>query len=276
MAKFEEKRQCGRCSFSYPVSKYKCPKCGAWYVAQAELLGVGEDDGTYLLSSIPEDSLVRIPTGPWDAAFSDKGGLVTVSTTLLGGEPGAGKSTLAAQLLDAVISHTKKEGLYVHAEEAATQLRDRVRRLDIKNLELYRAYPATAKTNLGIVIERRRPCCVIIDSIPKFVPDIDASVEFAKRLKDYAMQFEIPMILIDHVNKDGQFAGLMALQHEVDTTMAISQVDNIRRVLTVTKNRFGPDRYIPLEMHESGLKLGKFEDEEDEESDPDWEENDND
>lgn len=80
-----------------------------------------------------------------------------------------------------------------------------------------------------------------------------------KAFKDYAVLLKAPVIIIDHVTKDEDFAGLMQLQHAVDTTLILSLDENDTRYLTTIKNRFGPANIsVILDMTERGLFLGKI------------------
>ncbi len=104
---------------------------------------------------------------------------------------------------------------------------------------------------------RRKPCAVILDSLPGFVEDPADALELAGAMKGWAVQLNCPFILIDHINKGGDFAGFIKLEHKVDTTLmfTVDEVDDIR-TLKPRKNRFGPTgaaRSKLLGMTEGGL-----------------------
>lgn len=273
-----ELRACKRCEKPYPTIQSRCPSCGHWDSPVSSMLNADE---TVLLSEVSDSPLKYIQnTGPWDPCFSHAcaspprcqckpkrlGGIVTVSVTLLGGGPGAGKSTLALQISDRIAEVTGKEIIYVGAEEAKEQIKDRALRLKVKNMSLLRVYPMGASSDLGAILTRRKPAAIIVDSLPGLIGDPEQAVELAKRFKEYAVTLEAPVILIDHITKDDEFAGFMALQHEVDTTMQFTKYesDDPSRILETVKNRFGDSISVPLEMTGEGLIAGSYDDEDDE------------
>jgi DNA repair protein RadA/Sms len=204
---------------------------------------------------------MRLQTGPWDECFgtdyiSRRSGIVNTSVTLLGGAPGAGKSTFSLQLADAISASTLREVLYIAAEEDAAEVLARARRIQIKNLNRIRIYPMGATTELSLVFASRKPAAIVVDSLPKLVPDHDQAVEFCERFKPYTIEMKAPAIIIDQVNKEGDFAGLMKLQHAVDTLLIFYKVDEHTelRELHVEKNRFGIANISKfLMMTETGL-----------------------
>jgi DNA repair protein RadA/Sms len=207
------------------------------------------------MSDVPDDANEhRLITGPWDKCFG--GGIATTSVTLLGGVPGAGKSTMSLQLADAIAEATKREVLYVGAEEASRDIKARFQRLQLKNQALIRIFPLGSNADLGSVLMKRRPAAFVLDSLPGLIgDDLQAAVALCNALKGYCVDLDAPAIVIDHVTKDENYAGLMALQHAVDTTMlfTVDGDDGIRE-LNVTKNRFGPANVSAFfEMTSRGL-----------------------
>jgi predicted ATP-dependent serine protease len=144
----------------------------------------------------------------------------------------------------------------VSAEESKEQIKARAVRLQLANLAKMRIYPMGASSDLGAVMQARKPAAVMVDSLPGLTPNLEDAVELCKRFKEYAVDLNVPVIFIDHVTKDREFAGLMALQHEVDTTLLFTVIDDVRRELAGVKNRFGPIRRVELDMTERGLMLG--------------------
>lgn len=227
-----------------------------------------DNDETVLLSQVTDAPLSRIEnTGPWDPLFSKDGGIVTTSVTLVGGAPGAGKSTMALQLIDRIAASTKREGLYVCWEEAKEEVKSRAQRLKLKNPDLIRLFPMGATTDLGTIFSSRKPCAVVIDSLQGLTPDPAEAVSFCKIFKEFAVSLGSPFVVIDHIVKDGELAGLMDLQHEVDITMLFTQPwgkEDPRRQLSLEKSRMGPtNRIVVLEMTNEGLIEGEDDDDDD-------------
>jgi len=256
--------KCKRCDYDFDSYRAKCPQCGFW---NAPEVFDDKKDQTILLSEASEKPLVRIETGPWDVCFG--GGLVVTSVTLLGGAPGAGKSTMALQLADNVCEISKREILYIGMEEAVEEIKYRAIRLGVRNMHRIRVHPMGSNAQLGSILLNRKPAAIIVDSLPGMTLDANDAVEICKRFKDYSVTLEAPTIIIDHVTKDHDFAGLMQLQHAVDTTVSFfprDEASSIRDMFTI-KNRFGPANVSAMfEMTAKGL-VAVDEDEEEEEED---------
>lgn len=269
-----EVRECSTCGHKYPVDKSQCPSCLAW-----DSPGLSKDgDQTVLLSDVSEQPIKRIETGPWDCCFgtdyrTGQMGIVVSSVVLLGGVPGGGKSTMSLQLADRIAEFTNREVIYVGTEESPEQIKDRAIRLQIKHMDRIRLHPMGSNADLGKIMTGRKPGGIIVDSIPGQTDDPEMAVELCKRFKDYAVALDAPVILIDHVTKDGDLAGLMALQHAVDTLAILYRDDDDgMRTLETHKNRFGAAPVaVELEMTVHGLIMAPKR-KDDEESDPDWEE----
>lgn len=263
-----EWHSCKRCDYRFDKSKAKCPSCGFWNTPLSVVGSNGNEDETMLLSEVTKNQIQYITnTGPWDLVFSDPGGIACQSTTLIAGEPGAGKSTMALQLSDRIAEVTNNEILYVSAEESKEQVKSRAERLKLRNLNRMRVYPMGASSDLGAIMQRRKPSAIIVDSVPGLTPDLDQAVSMCKAFKEYAVELNSPVLLINHFTKGGDMAGLMALQHEVDTTMMFTVIDEIRRDLSGIKNRYGPIRSITLDMTGEGLILGLPGEDEDKDED---------
>ncbi len=190
------------------------------------------------------------------------GGLVPGSVTLVGGEPGIGKSTLLLQLL-ASSSHA---ALYVSAEESVAQLRRRAERLGLRSDTLW----LLAETRLSAVLDElgadrggRAARLVVLDSIQTVAdPDVSglpggqAQVrECAQRLVEHAKQTDAAIVLVGHVTKDGALAGPRTLEHLVDTVVHFEgDRHHLLRLLRVVKHRFGSTNELGLfEMTDAGL-----------------------
>ena len=220
-------------------------------------------DSTVLLSDVTTEEIPRIQSGPWDPCFG--GGLALGSATLISGAPGGGKSTLALQLVAAVAARTNREALYVAAEEDGKQVRDRALRLKIERPDRIRLVSAVGgfAGDLGAIMREHKPVIAVVDSLPGLIGKEDNAglgEEFSKWLKTKAVEFNMPILIINHVNKAEDAAGTMALQHAVDTTVTLfSDEHSEAREMFTVKNRFGPAHItVRLLMTEYGLiPLGK-------------------
>jgi len=187
------------------------------------------------------------------------GGLVPGSVTLLGGEPGIGKSTLLLQLLASWSGKT----LYVTAEESAQQVRLRAERLGAIKPELW-LVAEMSLTNIINSIEQVKPQLVIIDSVQAIAdPQLNSAPGSvsqvrgcAHRLVQEAKARDLPIVLVGHVTKDGGLAGPRVLEHVVDTVLSFEgERHHALRLLRAVKHRFGSTNELGLfEMGESGLR----------------------
>ena len=190
------------------------------------------------------------------------GGLVPGSATLIGGDPGIGKSTL---LLQAAAAVSKQGGkvIYVSGEEALAQLRMRASRLGLADADVQLA----SETNVADIIKTLEKqgdlALVVIDSIQTmWSPAIEAApgtvsqVRVASQeLLHFAKNSDAPLVLVGHVTKDGQIAGPRVLEHIVDTVVYFEgdRGDQFR-ILRAIKNRFGPAHEMGVfEMQGVGL-----------------------
>ncbi|MEL6830417.1 MAG: DNA repair protein RadA, partial [Pseudomonadota bacterium] len=189
------------------------------------------------------------------------GGLVPASATLIGGDPGIGKSTLLLQIA-ARLAHNGLKSVYVSGEEAAAQIQDRARRLKVSG----RPVQLAAETDLRKIIaalDEVNPDFVVIDSIQTLWSD---SIEAApgsvsqvracgQELVRWAKTSNAALILVGHVTKDGQIAGPRVVEHMVDTVFYFEgERGHQFRILRAVKNRFGPTDEIGIfEMHAYGL-----------------------
>jgi DNA repair protein RadA/Sms len=199
-----------------------------------------------------------VPTGIDELDRVLGGGLVPGSVTLLGGEPGIGKSTLLLQLLGAA----KGPSLYVTAEESAQQVRLRADRLGAISPDLW-LLPEMSLPNIIAAIDKISPSLVVIDSIQTVVdPELGSSpgsvVQVrgcAHRLVQEAKRRNISVVLVGHVTKEGGLAGPRVLEHVVDTVLSFEgERHNALRLMRAAKHRFGPTNELGLfEMTEAGL-----------------------
>jgi len=251
----------------------RCPACGEWNTAVEEFQPVAASrsrarpessrPGATLtrLSEIAPDGLPRLSTGYPEVNRTLGGGLVPGSVTLLGGEPGIGKSTLLLQVLAHIAQHSGA-ALYISGEESLAQLKLRAERLGLDPSELYLLAETQAEAMLGQMLHLR-PFVVAVDSIQSaYREDLSSAPgtvsqvrECAALLLRAAKEENIPLVLVGHVTKEGFLAGPRVLEHMVDTVL---QFEGDRhgsfRLLRAVKNRFGSTSEIGLfEMQERGL-----------------------
>jgi DNA repair protein RadA/Sms len=207
------------------------------------------------------DSVRAMPTGVSELDRVLGGGFVPGSVTLIGGEPGVGKSTLLTQVA-ASMAFAGSDVLYVSAEESRQQVRLRAGRLGALAPKLWLA----SETELGHVlaqVDRVQPNLVVIDSIQMVhdpalgsAPGSTVQVrECAHRLVREAKQRELAIVLVGHVTKDGGLAGPRVLEHIVDTVLCFDGDRHYAlRLLRAAKHRFGSTADLGLfEMTDGGL-----------------------
>lgn len=209
--------------------------------------------------ALPERMSLGIPE--FDRAMG--GGLVAGSATLIGGDPGIGKSTLLLQAA-AKIAARGHAVAYISGEEAADQVRLRARRLGLGAAPLQLAAATSVRDILTTLGEGSPPALVVIDSIqtmhsdliegaPGTVSQVRAS---AQELIRFAKDSGAALVLVGHVTKDGAIAGPRVLEHMVDTVLSFEgERSHLYRILRATKNRFGgTDEIGVFAMAETGLE----------------------
>ena len=189
------------------------------------------------------------------------GGLVPGSVTLLGGEPGVGKSTLVLQAL-ARLARAGARCLLVSGEESPHQVRLRAERLETLAPELWLA-AETQLPQIVAAVEQVDPEYLVVDSIQTVAdPELAAAPGSvaqvrgcASRLVRLAKERGVTTLLVGHVTKDGSLAGPRVLEHLVDTVLSFAgDRHHALRLLRATKHRFGPTAELGLfEMSERGL-----------------------
>lgn len=187
------------------------------------------------------------------------GGLVPGSLTLLGGEPGIGKSTLLLQ----ISLHLSQKTLYVSGEESQQQIKMRAERINPNPANCF-ILTETKTQNIFRQIETLQPEVVIIDSIQTLHSDyIESSPGSISQIREctaelikYAKETGVPVILIGHITKEGSIAGPKVLEHMVDTVLQFEGDRNhVYRILRAHKNRFGSTQELGIyEMQGSGLR----------------------
>jgi DNA repair protein RadA/Sms len=223
--------------------------------------GVGAPSVPIPIAEAVGDASEPMPTGDVELDRVLGGGFVPGSVTVLGGEPGVGKSTL---LLQALSDQAARGGtcLYVTAEESARQVALRAERLGVVAPSLW----LVAETSLAQVlrhIEALRPDVVVVDSIQTvFDPEMSSAPGSvgqvrgcAHRLVVEAKTRGVTVVLVGHVTKEGGLAGPRVLEHLVDTVLAFDgERHHALRMLRALKHRFGSTHELGLyEMGERGL-----------------------
>ena len=258
----------------------RCPGCGAFntfdeevQTAQAPLATPVETQSLHVLSDETRPKRSTL-VGEFDRVLG--GGLVAGSTTLLFGEPGIGKSTLALMSLRA-LAEQGTSVLLIGAEESAAQVAGRARRLGPVPEGLDVAITTSVASAVAL-LEERRPTVCVIDSISAMsaddLPGVAGSVaqvrHAAEQLCSTAKRTDTALILVGHVTKDGELAGPRTLEHLVDTVVRI-EGDRYAplRIVRALKHRFGPTGEVGLlemvgdglrELPESALSLTDAED----------------
>ena len=259
---------CSECGYVSPKWLGKCPACNNWntFVEEKAIVTASGKDKKkersepINLNQVEKKDTIRIKTGIEELDRVLGGGFVEGSLTLLGGEPGIGKSTLILQ----ICSKLKLDGkiLYVSGEESAEQIKLRADRLEIKNDNLL-FLAETDIDNVEYGIEKYSPKFVIIDSVQTMYSEEITSApgsvsqvrEITARIMKMCKKADITTIIIGHVTKDGNIAGPRVLEHMVDAVLYLEGERYFSyRILRGVKNRFGSTNEIGMfEMQNEGL-----------------------
>jgi DNA repair protein RadA/Sms len=227
------------CGATVPQDKSRCPKCKTWHIP--DLVPGGDDEETVLLSDARVSQIVRLETGMLDDVFG--GGLAETSVNLVAGPPGAGKTTLFLQLASICAELRQREVLYIANEQTPDEIKTTAERIQIPNIRMIRVVKAMGglKSPLGDLIMRYKPCLMILDSLTKLTgDDPNLAIRVCEALKTYTVELRAPSLIVNQINKDGDHAGLMKIQHAVDATFFLEKDDTSgERYFYSTKNRFG-------------------------------------
>ena len=269
MAKTSTIFVCSNCGNESPKWFGKCPACNEWNTCYEEKQSnnkgstkssIKEKVEPTLLNNIQKQDISRSSTGFEELDRVLGGGLVKGSLTLLGGEPGIGKSTLILQICDKINGEGKV--LYVSGEESAEQIKIRADRLGINNKDIL----FLGETDIDLIeeaITKIKPKLVIIDSIQTMYSEeitagpgsVSQVREITSRIMRTCKQEQITTIIIGHVTKDGNIAGPRVLEHMVDTVLYLEGERYFSyRILRGVKNRFGSTNEIGMfEMQNLGM-----------------------
>lgn len=268
MARTRSTYRCGECGTEGPQWTGRCGGCGAWNTIVEEPTGPASATNALRAPSralpigdVDSEGWAPRPVGIGELDRVLGGGLVAGSVTLLGGEPGIGKSTLLLQALSA-LARNGATCLLACAEESAQQVRMRAARLGALEAGLW----LVAETDLSAILAHAAivaPDVLVVDSIQTvFDPELASAPgsvaqvrECAHRLVRAAKDAGRATVLVGHVTKDGALAGPRVLEHVVDTVLSFEgERHHALRLLRAVKHRFGPTSELGLfEMTDDGL-----------------------
>ena len=275
MAKSRVQYQCDECGATLPKWAGQCSECRAWNTLIEVVIEATSNVKLFrnrdhitapaevsFLDAVDAEQSSRLATGMAELDRAVGGGLATGSVTLIGGDPGIGKSTLLIQML----SDLGKEGvktLYISGEESAQQISLRARRLDLA-LDKISLLTENNLERILLVASSERPDVMVIDSIQTVYTEMLQSApgsvaqvrESAAQLVRYAKQTKTTVLLAGHVTKDGALAGPRILEHMVDTVLYFEGDSGSRyRVIRSIKNRYGAVNELGVfAMTDKGLK----------------------
>ena len=273
MAKTKTTFYCQNCGAQYAKWQGQCSSCKQWNTIAEEVIQK-EDKKDWKTPNqatkkrVPKPTLVNEIQYEQEARYNTNnqelnrvlgGGLVPGSLTLLGGEPGIGKSTLLLQ----ISLNLSYKTLYVSGEESAQQIKMRAERINPNPANCY-ILTETKTQNIFRQVEAIEPEVVIIDSIQTlhsdFIESSPGSIsqirECTTELIKFAKETHTPVLLIGHITKEGSIAGPKILEHMVDTVLQFEGDRNhVYRILRAHKNRFGSTNELGIyEMLGEGLR----------------------
>src|ERR1700722_13070585 len=272
MAKSKEVFVCQNCGDSSPKWQGKCAGCGTWNTLLAELqplnprksatsVRVPLNDSSSSLAAEAVLEQPRLSTGSGELDRVLGGGLVPGSVTLIGGDPGIGKSTLMLQAAAAL--NGSGPVLYATGEESLKHVALRGRRLGLAAATA-RLIAETCVEHIVGAASALSARALVVDSIQTMHSErIEAAPgavsqlrEFTAELVRFAKASGTAVLLVGHVTKEGQIAGPRVLEHMVDTVLYFESDTGSRfRVLRSVKNRFGAANEIGVfAMVEQGLR----------------------
>jgi DNA repair protein RadA/Sms len=282
MAKSSVQFVCQACGAQFPKWVGRCTSCGAWNTLAEEVVrkasggpssggSRGAASAAVPVAEVDVDHAARLATGIGELDRVLGGGAVLGGVTLLGGDPGVGKSTLLLQAL-ASLAAKGCRSLYVSGEESAAQTAARARRVARSSGEGDAAdgLLVLAENDLDAierVIGEVRPVALVLDSVQtvrsgslESAPGTVTQLrEVAARMVERAKRDRIATFLVGHVTKDGSLAGPKVLEHLVDTVLAFEgERGHAFRALRAQKNRFGSATEVGVfEMTAEGMRKVK-------------------
>ncbi|TDE87265.1 DNA repair protein RadA [Deinococcus sp. S9] len=272
MAKVTTRYVCTSCGYQSAKPLGRCPNCQAWNSFEEELPaavpgktrmggsgGYGGVVGGKLtpLSTVGRREEPRLTSGIPELDRVLGGGLVAGSVTLIGGEPGIGKSTLLLLVADR-LARNGQTVLYVAGEESLEQIRLRADRLNVTaEIQLTRD---TRAEHIAALMQEHRPALCIVDSIQTVTVEAEGAPGGVAQVREgtalltrAAKETGTATVLVGHVTKEGTVAGPKVMEHIVDTTVFLETVGAFRLLRSV-KNRFGQAGELGVfEMRGEGL-----------------------
>ena len=273
MAKLKTVFICSNCGVDSPKWIGKCPDCGEWntYIEETiakesaqnrSIPGLTKPDARPRLLrdvTLQEEARIDMQDGELNRVLG--GGLVKGSLVLIGGEPGIGKSTL---VLQTVLRLQGLRTLYISGEESAQQLKLRAERLSEGNAENCFILCETNIEQIFVQAQKLQPDLMIVDSIQTVFTELAESSpgsisqvrECSAAILKYAKETGTPVLLIGHINKEGNIAGPKVLEHIVDTVLQFEGDRHyMYRIMRNIKNRFGSTSELGIyEMRSDGLR----------------------
>ncbi|MCO4749604.1 DNA repair protein RadA [Schleiferiaceae bacterium] len=270
MAKVKKAWFCQQCGSEHSQWMGQCKGCGEWNSLVEEILTKPDPSSATSVWSATESPVIklahvdriaeqRLASGDSELDRVLGGGFVAGSLTLLGGEPGIGKSTL---LLQVAIHHGDKV-LYASGEESAQQIRMRAERIGLEGDGCH-VLTEMSTAKILSVAEALKPTLIVIDSIQTaHNPQLDSSPGSVSQIREsaseylrYAKSKQIPILLIGHITKEGSLAGPKVLEHMVDVVLQFEgDRHHLFRTLRAMKNRFGSTQELGVyEMTAKGMQ----------------------
>lgn len=273
MAKPKTRYACQSCGQSFPKWQGQCTACQSWNTIEQETETLAErrvplqmaGGSLAIIQTLDEVEMEQASRWTTGIDIFDEligGGLVPGGITLIGGEPGVGKSTFMLQLVSKIGINIKPLA-YISGEESSTQIKLRAERLHVGN---GKDIVLVSEQNLDSALNGLAsylPRLLVIDSIQTvYTQQLDATPgsvsqirECAAILTKFGKDRGMPIFIIGHVTKDGAIAGPKILEHMVDTVLYFEgDVNSNFRILRVFKNRYGATGEVAVfQMTENGL-----------------------
>ncbi len=259
--------QCITCGYATLQWSGQCGGCGAWNTLEEIVIenvsrtAAATPGSPKRLSEVPGEQETRTATGIGELDRVLGGGLVAGSVTLIGGDPGIGKSTLLIQTVANIADQLRC--LYISGEESLHQISMRARRLGL-NAPAVQLLAETSVERILATAENEKPQVMVIDSIQTMFTDRLTSApgsvsqvrESAAQLVQFAKRSDTALLFVGHVTKEGTLAGPRVLEHMVDTVLYFEgEASNRYRLIRTVKNRFGAANELGVfAMTEQGLR----------------------
>ncbi len=266
---------CQNCGTQHSKWLGQCSSCGEWNTIVEEVVeqnlstavawnnkankGGVTKSRVRPIGEVTAEAGIRVKTGSKELDRVLGGGMIEGSVTLMGGEPGIGKSTLMLQ----VALRVSRKCLYISGEESEQQVQLRAQRIGIRNENCY-ILTATSTQEIFKQIAITEPEMVVVDSIQTLhSPIIESAPGSVSQIRQCAAEFiqfaketNTPLFLIGHITKDGNIAGPKILEHMVDTVLQFEgDRHHVYRLLRAQKNRFGSTAELGIyEMVTEGLR----------------------